>query len=155
MKKVIFIVFAVAVMGWAGHCQSEDSSLSRDCDAIVRPYIDLNYIDAETYPAEKLQYRCDFSKAAFYIVSEVPNGATVFDLSDLTNLVTGRKVPQDYPVDLNTFSYYAYNFMDFQRQDFKNTIYFRMGSRRDHRYLAVRSTTETSLRITYPEKFQD
>lgn len=147
MKKAIFTTFAIILMGWASQAKAQD------CDAILQPLYALLGTTAETYPEDKAAERCLFSQNSFYLTNDLPHGATIFRLTELTDKLTGQKVADDFTVDLNTFSYYQYNFYDFQRQDFNRTIYFQIGPRSRHEYLAVRSFNEALDRTTHPEQF--
>lgn len=147
MKKVIFTTITILLIGWAGHTKAQN------CEAIVEPYLTLHGYTAETYPEDKAEYRCLFSQASFFLTKDLPHGVTVFMITELTDLITGQKVTNDLTVDLNTFSYYRYNFFDFQRQDFDRTIYFQIGQGRDRVFLGVRCYNEAWRRATYPEEF--
>ena len=149
MKKIIFTVLAVIVLGWTNMSQAQD------CRAIVRPMYILMQIDSTTYPAEKEAHFCQLSQKVFYLTQEVPNGATVYNLSDLTNTITGERLSQNYEVDLNTLSYWQYDFYRFHPQGKGQTVYFRIGRRSQHQYLAVRPYEEAQARVDHPEQFKD
>lgn len=148
MKKILStILFLAAMVG--------GKAMAQDCNAILAPYIVLNNIDTNSYPIEKLEYFCQLSSAHFYITDRTPKRAKVFEISELKDYLTGQNLPQNVDIDLNNLSYYRYNFYDFQRLDFKNTVYFRIGKRSENRFLAVRSEIEASQRVNNPEKFND
>jgi len=149
MKKIIFTTLIVFTMGWAGKIQAQD------CNAIVRPLIILRNIDTNYYPAEKLAQYCIFSQCAFFITNQVPSDAIVNEITSLSNSVTGERVPQDFVADLNTISYWGYNFFEFRPRGYQQPIYFRMGSGSSVQYLGVRSYDEAMARSTEPERFKD
>ena len=150
MKKTLLII-AAAVIGLAGNAQTQSQ---RDCNKIVEAYFATTGHDPETYPEDKFEYRCQWSANAFYFADAVPSTATVFDFAELTNAITGNHPAADFKVDLNTFSYYAYNFLDFQVQDYHSEIYFRLQGN-DHAYLVVRQWDEIMDRTNWPEKYKD
>ena len=153
MKRIIFAVIAVVALGWA------NTSQAQDCDAIVGPFYTLNGIDPNDYPVEKGEMYCLISQNAFYITTQVPNGSYVFDLRDLSSTLTGEKIASNFEVDLNTLSYWAYNFEAFRPYSDPHkpgvTIYFRIGKKSDHRFLAVRPYGEAMARALHPEEFKD
>ncbi|MBQ6068936.1 MAG: hypothetical protein IJK84_05480 [Bacteroidales bacterium] len=149
MKKIILTAMVVMAFGWA------NESKAQDCRSIVRPMYILEGMDSTTYPVEKEEIYCIISHNAFFITQEVPEGAIVNDIGDLTDLITGQKLPKDYVADLNTISYYRYNFDKFRGKDFKQTVYFRMGKKGDIKYLGVRSYPEAMARWSNPEQFKD
>ena len=62
----------------------------------------------------------------------------MYNITDVTNYQTGKKIGRDYVVDLDEMSYYAYNFDYFQYTNDKKTVYFRLNNG-DYRYLVLRS----------------
>ena len=147
MKKTVFIALTT-VLFLAGN-----RLCAQDCEAIVAPYLSLGHIDRAEYPQPKFEWRCNFSHNSFFVVDEVPQGATVFSISELRNLLTDKNLPANYVVNLETFSYWGYNFIDFQAQDYHRTIYFSTpGS--SHRYLAVRCWDEAYDRTEFPENYK-
>ena len=90
---------------------------AQDCEAIMLPYFNGNMDRLEEYrfnAPEKFMYRCVFAQAAFYESDTVPAGAEVIDISKVVEYSTGKKLSRNVVVDLNTFSFYAYNFGEFQ-----------------------------------------
>ena len=148
MKKIIFTVIVLFAMGWANMSQAQD------CRAIVRPFYIQTGTDSTTYPIEKEEHLCLLSQNALFLTQQVPSGATVYDLSELTNIITDEKLAQNAEIDLNTFSYWGYDFYRFRPQGKGTTVYFRIGSRSDHRYLGVRSYGEALARTDHPEQFE-
>lgn len=149
MKKIIFTVLVVVAFGWANNVDAQD------CSAIVRPLCIQRDIDTNTYPAEKLQIFCHYSQCAFFITTNVPDEAVVNDISVLTNTITGEKVSRNFVADLNTISYWGYNFDKFRPKGMEKPIYFRMRRGNTTQYLGVRTLTEAISRSTHPEQFND
>ena len=149
MKKIVLTLLVVLACGWTSRCQAQD------CAAIVRPFCILEGIDTNTYPAEKLEMYCQLSRCAFFITSHAPKGAIVHDISVLTNTLTNEKVPQDFVVDLNTISYWGYNFDRFRPLNYPQPVYFRMGHGNSAQYLGVRSYAEAMARSANPEVYKD
>jgi len=148
MKRNLSVVALFVMLAMSG------KGLAQNCEAIVTPYLTLHGYTQANYPADKFEYRCTFSQNAFYLCDSVPQDATTFPITMLTNLVEKAYVPANFVVDLNTFSYYAYNFMAFQKEDYHRTIYFVLGEGNAHHYLAVRCYDETMARTDYPEKYR-
>lgn len=146
MKKLFLIAFATLILCCAASVQAQDRQ------AIVGPFLQQRGIAESNYPADKFDYKLQFSLNSFYLTNTLPSRACVFEFSELTNKLT-QEHPTSNVVDLNTLSYYTYNFLDFQVKDYHNTIYFRIGNE-CNRYLAVRSYDETMDRTNNPEKYQ-
>lgn len=145
MKKVIFTL--IILTGLAG------TAMAQDCEAIVGPFFTLNGIDPDNYPTDKYAYRCLFSQNSFFLTDQAPEGSTIYNLSELTDLLTGLKVPENFVINLDNFSIYRYDFREFQRYDHHRTVYFRLGRNNQYHYLAVRSYDEASRRTYYPEEY--
>ena len=119
---------------------------AQDCDAIMLPYFkgDANRMQAykENAP-EKFQYRCNYATAAFIESDTIPAGLDVFNISEVKEIATGKNLSERFVVDLNTLSYYAYDFSRFQamRHPDEVRVCFRTpGS--SHPYLVLRSMME-------------
>ena len=149
MKKIIFTFLILLALGWTNMSQAQD------CSAIVRPLCMQMGYDTTSYPAEKLAYWCQFSQNAFFTTQTVPEGAIVHDISEVTDLFTGNKIPKGFVADLNTLSYFQYDFDEYRPRNYKKPIYFRMGDKGSSLYLAVRSYTEAMGRTDHPEEFED
>ena len=149
MKKIFFTLIVVLAFGWT------NTSKAQDCRAIVRPLYILEGIDSTFYPADKEEYWCNFSRCAFFITNEVPSDAIVHNITELTNSVTGQRVQKGFVADLNTISYWGYNYDAFRPRNYEKPIYFRMGRGENMQYLGVRSYRETASRNAYPEQFKD
>ena len=136
MKKILFAAIAIVML------TLQTRVMGQDCDAIVAPFLQQRGFSADTYPADKFEYRCHFSQNTFYFCDQVPSNAQVFDLNELTDLTSDQKVESNMLIDLNTLSYYRYNWSTFQARDNMHHIYFRLGFRNGHRYLALRTPGE-------------
>lgn len=147
MKRVFLATIALVLLGFG------KSLMAQDCRTIVEPLIIQRGIDTNTYPAEKLDIFCQISANQFYLTEQAPEGALVFDLTELQDVLTGQHIAADFVPDLSTFSYYRYNFLKFQAKDLDHTIYFRIGKKSNHTYLAVRSVWEAKERTYYPERY--
>lgn len=149
MKKIVFTLLAVLAFGWSSQGQE------RDCRAILYPLYVLEGVDSTTLPADKAEYYCNFSRCAFFITNEVPSDAIVNNITELTDRVTGKKVPNGFVADLNTISYWGYDYYTFRPRNYEKPIYFRMGRGNNVKYLGVRAYKETVSRHVYPEQFKD
>lgn len=92
---------------------------AQNCDAIVLPYFRGDVARMEEYKSlapEKFEYRCMISQSMMDVSDTIPQGALTFNINELTDILTGEKLPADFVVDINTMSYYQYNFRDFLAQ---------------------------------------
>lgn len=149
MKKFILTASVVLLLGVAANAQNQ-----RDCSAILRDYFAVSGHNPDTYPPDKAENRCNFSCNAFYLTDDAPDGYTIFQFTALTNRLTGAHPEPVTTLDLNTFSYYTYNFIDFQALDYHRTIYFDLDGNGRH-FLAVRTYDETMDRTNEPEKYKE
>lgn len=127
---------------------------AQDCETIMLPFFGGDASRMASYPAEKLEWRCRFAKAAFYESDTVPAGAEVYAIYAVKEIATGVALPADYVVDLSRLSYYAYNFRELQqnyRRCSKVLCFETPGSA--HRYLVLRSIDEMFARADDPEKY--
>ena len=147
MKKIILMAVAFLATGLWGNLRAQD------CNEIVRPYFLFNNVDSNIYPAGKLEWRCNYSKNAFYLVDRVPENAFVYDFTELTNVLTKQHPSSDYIVDLNHLSYYLFDFEKFQCQHFEHTIYFRLKNG-PKKFLAVRNIMEMTDRTERPQNYK-
>ena len=129
MKKTAIIAFACVLFGIYGTLNAQN------CDEILAPYYQFNNIDPDIYPAEKADYRCQFSRNAFYLCDNIPDDAIVHEFSDLILYATGEHAKANTVVDLEHLSYYTYNFESFLAP--KATVYFRLKNGK-HKFLALR-----------------
>lgn len=145
MKKLFLTAIVTILFCSAAAVQAQN------CEAIVQPLLEQMGTTKDYYPAEKINHFCIFSHQAFYLTDKVPDAALVYEISDLVTWGTDSHPSADMVIDLNTLSFWAYNFQNFQRVD--RTIYFQLGKKNSHKYLAVRSYNETSIlteQIEYP-----
>lgn len=133
MKKIVFSLLMLAVMLVGG------KAMAQDCDAIVGPLLQRRGINPDNYSAGKIKFLCIQGRNFFYFADEVSADARVFNLSEVVEIATGTTLPSNFVPDLNTFSYYAYNFEQLQIQFNFQTLYFRLPAGSEHPYLALRS----------------
>lgn len=110
MKKIIAV--AAMLMAFGG-------LKAQDCDAIMLPFFKGDMQRMEEYKAvapEKFEYRCMISQSMMDVSDTIPQGALTFNINELTDILTGEKLPADFVVDINTISYYQYNFREFLAQ---------------------------------------
>lgn len=137
MRKLVIIAAMVL---------AATSMKAQDCEALMLPYFGGNMERLATYrdnAPEKFNYRCIFAQSAFYVSDTVPAGAEVLDISQVIEWSTGNTLPSDIVIDLNTFSYYAYNFSQIQVRNNsveERTCFSTPGSQ--HPYLVLRSANE-------------
>lgn len=148
MKRIVVVVaMLMAVAGLK----------AQDCDALVLPYFGGNVERLDNYKTvapDKYMYRCLFAQTAFYESDTIPAGAELLEISDVVEWSTGKTLSRDIVIDLNTFSYYAYNFAQIQvRHDSvtEETCFATPGSR--HPYLVLRSSNEMASLTN--QKFQE
>lgn len=128
---------------------------AQNCEAIVLPFFGGDTEKLANYPAPKLQWRCDYSHNAFYVSDVVPEGAEVRQLSELTEKTTNQKLTEDFVVNLETLSYYAYNFQQLQLQYPKGDVTICFPTpKSEHAYLVLRSLDETYFRTEFPENYK-
>lgn len=149
MKKIVLTLLVVLAFGWTSQAQE------RNCRAVLYPLYILEGVDSTYLPEDKAEDYCDFSRCAFFITNEVPSDAIVHNITELTDRITGKKVPDGFVADLNTISYWGYDYDTFRPRRYEQPIYFRMGSGKNVQYLGVRGYRETMSRHTYPEQFKD
>ncbi|MBP5644768.1 MAG: hypothetical protein J6W95_02440 [Bacteroidales bacterium] len=149
MKKIVITAVTVLLLGTAANAQN-----NRDCNAILRDYFAVSGHNPETYPPDKAEYRCQFSANSFYLTDDAPDGYIIFQFAELTNLLTGAHPAPVTTLDLNTFSYYTYNFDHFQGLDPRRTIYFDLDGNGRH-FLAVRRYEEALDRTANPQNYKD
>lgn len=142
MKKICFITLVLFSFNMLN---------AQNCREIALPYFNNNEALLDNCPAEKLDWICSYAHNAFYFTNDVPQGAKVFNISELKNVTTNEQFSASV-VDLNTLNYYAFDFKRFQFQDFYHTIYFAIPNE-DFHYLAVRSQQEMYERTEFPERF--
>lgn len=146
MKKIL-IIAAVTLLGAL-------QLNAQNCNEICLPYFGNDTSVMNYCPAPKLAEICAQSRAFFFEADQAPEGALVFDISQLTHKITGQHPDINMVIDLDHLSYYAYDFKTFQFQDFYRTVYFRTpGS--THQYLGVRDINSAYLRAQQPENYAE
>ena len=127
---------------------------AQNCEAIMLPYFGGDTEKLANYPEPKLQWRCAYSHNAFYVSDVIPEGAEIRQLGELKNKMTNQKLTEDFVVDLDNLSYYAYNFQELQLQYPKGNVTICFPTpKSSHAYLVLRSLDETYFRTEFPEKY--
>ena len=117
---------------------------AQDCRDIVLPLFNYDTARFDAYPAAKIMYRCLYSRASFYESDTIPEGAHVYDISEVREANGTQYLPQTFVVDLTTLSYYAYNFLDFQKRFVRGNITLCFSTPSSaHPYLVLRSIEES------------
>lgn len=137
MKRIVLFGLLLAA-GWAAGAQ--------DCTALLLPYFRGNTALMATYPQDKLDWYCCYVRAAFYESDTIPTGADLYSITEVKDNVSGVALSADFVVDLNTLSYYAYNFYDgFQaRYRYGDKTFCFSTPASGHPYLVLRSLDEMS-----------
>ena len=104
MKKIVIFALFCLTLCINGNLKAQN------CEAILRPYFILNGYSSDEYPQEKAEWRCAFSYSAFYLCDNIPANAKVYSFSELTNKLTKQHPSANYSVDLETLSYYEFDF---------------------------------------------
>lgn len=118
---------------------------AQDCDAIVLPKVNNDVQRLHAYPADKIAYYCTFSQSSFEVADAVAPNAPVHEISEVVDRFTGNPIPNEVHIDLNTLSYYQYDFNRFQGMHAGQTIYFHTPSS-EHPYLVLVSYMEAERR---------
>lgn len=138
MKRIVSTILLLTIFAV--------SLCAQNCDEIVLPHVNYDRAKLEQMPKEKVQWYCDFSRNSFFVTNEVPAGSVVHDIRDVVNKRNGAHIANGFVVDLSQLSYYAYNFNEFQYQNYEKTIYFHTpGS--TYKYLGLYSINETHRRV--------
>ena len=116
---------------------------AQNCAALLLPYFgsaELTAQFAQDHP-EKFNYHCCEARAAFYESDTVPAGAELRSITEVRDKETGVALSADFVVDLNTLSYYAYNFYEgFQAHHYYgNVTYCFSTPSSSHPYQVLRS----------------
>lgn len=139
MKKILYsLIFASAVV-LSANLQAQD------CEEIVLPHVGYNRAKLELMPKEKVQWYCTYSKSSFFLTNDIPAGSVVMDIRDVVYKRTGEHLKADFVVDLTTLSYFAYNFEEFQYQNYNKTIYFHTPNS-TYKYLGLYTKEDTYKR---------
>ncbi len=154
MKRFLLIgLFAAAMFSLDVQAQ--------DCEYIVGAKYNFNENALALLTPAKLDYYCRFSRNNFYVVNEVPQGATVYSISVVKNNKTQENLTTDFVVILDSLSYYLYNFSHYQSIKPGETVYFSTPNS-EYPYLALRSyidarnmTGEPDMSLDDPERNQN
>ncbi len=123
------------------------NAFAQDCECILLPKFNNDYLSLVSYPTSKLDYFCRFSSNSLFVTDEVPRDATVYDITVLKDVMTGQNVPANFRVNLDSLSVFAYDFARYRVVNDPESVYFRTpGS--EHSYLGLRSYA-VSLDMTY------
>ena len=146
MKKTIPLFIVIILL-------FHQNILGQDCRSIVLPMYNYNEEVYNNVPDDKLAIHCAYARNMFYIADEWPEGNPIYIISEVKNISTGEFLSKEIEINLDSLSYYAYNFIDFQSRHNDKEIYFEtIGSR--HRYLVLRTPKEAFLRTIYPERYE-
>ena len=141
MKKRV--LFAMVLLGASFGLKAQD------CNAIMLPYFGGDADRMANYMAvapEKFEYRCVYASNAFYEADAVPADAEVLPISIVQSRFSEDRLSDDIVVDINTFSYYAYNFNALQMSYSDDKVLCFSTPSSAHPYLVLRSLHEM-LRI--------
>ena len=127
---------------------------AQDCHAIVLPKCNYDEELLASMPEEKLAIHCAYAYNMFYFADEWPEGAPIYAIEEVKFYRDGTKLDKNIKIDLETFSYYAYNFVEFQAKHNGKEIYF-MTPGSEHPYLVLRTGQEAGLRADYPERYEE
>ena len=132
IKPVLLLMLLATVLTVANRAAAQN------CNSLVQP----KFADApgiyNQLPQHKIQFYCNFAYNAFYWSDTLPQNAVVYNISDVTCKATGTNIAQNQTINLDFFSYYAYNFDEFQNRNYHSFIYFRVGMGTSVRYLVLR-----------------
>lgn len=138
MKRILLTILLLTVFSV--------SLCAQNCDEIVLPHVNYDRAKLEQMPKDKVRWYCNFSRNSFFVTNDVPAGSVVHDIRDVVYKKTGAKIGEGFVVNLESLSYYAYNFSEFQYQNYDKTIYFHTpGS--TYKYLGLYSINETHRRV--------
>ena len=116
---------------------------AQNCTALILPYFGNDQSKLAMCPADKQEYYCTIARAACYESDTIPTGAEVFNIEEVTANSGSEPLTRNMVVDLNTLSYYGYNFVNYQLR-YRNsnlTVCFATPSS-THPYLVLRSYGE-------------
>ncbi len=131
MKKAIFIgLFIMTTLFGSAYAQ--------DCEYIVAGKYHYNMELVQQLPRAKVDYHCRFSRNNLFVTNEVPRGAKVYSITELKNQYTGDYLPSSFVVNLDSISYYAYDFAKFQDFRYNESVYFSTPGSQYH-YLGLRA----------------
>ncbi len=134
MKKIVFVAALMAsVMGLK----------AQNCEQLMLPYFRGDADAMAAYPQEKLEWRCAFARAAFYVSDTVLAGVDVYPITEVQSYADGTNLPPDFVVDLSTLSFYAYTFKEVQLRYPKCNVTIAFSTpASEHQYLILRSIND-------------
>lgn len=134
MKKIVFVAALMAsVMGLK----------AQNCEQLMLPYFRGDADAMAAYPQEKLEWRCAFARAAFYVSDTVPAGVDVYPITEVQSYADDTNLPADFVVDLSTLSFYAYTFKEVQLRYPKCNVTIAFSTpASEHQYLVLRSVDD-------------
>lgn len=147
MRKAVIIAVVCMIAGAWGNLKAQG------CAELLEPYFKINRINPEEYPKGKMEWRCMFARAAFYMTDRIPKGAPVHNISELKDVFTGENLSEDFEVKVDELSYYAYDFKRFQYMHSDQTVYFRL-KKGKNKYLALRPIVEMMDRASNPDHYE-
>ncbi len=143
MKKTAVFALLALLLGFAGNIKAQSAP---DCDALILPRYNNDTTVLDILAPEKAEWLCTYAHHALYLTNNAPRTANIHDINEVRCYFTGENLPNNYEVDLSSFSVYGYNFSDFQYQHRDEDVYFRVGNQ-DNRYMVLRNVKE-ALRMT-------
>ncbi|MCF0212540.1 MAG: hypothetical protein HUK17_06580 [Bacteroidales bacterium] len=134
MKKTILIAVVALLFGYCGQSHAQ---VQQDCDEVVRAAYDYGDDVLDIIPADKYNYVCNYSKAAFFFADELPANAVVYNYSELFD--KKEQVYVSATVDIaSLFNFYRFSYIRFQVQHSLDTdIFFRLPEGSEHTFLAL------------------
>ncbi|MDO4217011.1 MAG: hypothetical protein Q4D03_02425 [Bacteroidales bacterium] len=139
MKRTVIVMMMICFAGIGLRVQAQSTAV--DCDALILPRYNNDSTVLEMLVPEKYEWLCTYAHNALYLTNTAPRDAAVHNISELRCYATNQKLPDNYVVDLNSFSVYAYNFSDFFYQHNGREVYFRVGNE-GNQYLVARAPSE-------------
>ena len=128
---------------------------AQNCEALVLPHFNNNADVMHSVDVAKLDIICQYARNAFYESDTIPTGAQVLPITNVKDKNNMVPMSANIIVDLNTLSYYQYNFVDLQMQyqDQWTIICFPTPAS-SHPYLVLRSLNEMYDRTQFPENYE-
>lgn len=149
MNKKRIILIAAVLMLFGGN-----SILAQDCRTIVLPMCNYNEDEYEMIPEDKLEIHCAYSRNMFYFADEWKEGNPIYNIWDVRENRSGNMLDKNVKINLDSLSYYAYNFIEFHARHNGKEIYF-YTPQSEHKYLVMRTTNDALNRTKFPENYED
>lgn len=127
---------------------------AQNCEALLLPHFNNDAAILQSIDDAKLDIMCRYARSAFYESDVIPDGAQVLAITEVKDKFSGLPLTENVVIDLNTLSYYQYNFLDLQHQytNLWTTICFPTPASA-HPYLVLRSLNEMYDRTQFPENY--